>query len=260
MEMSGNSACRRRQTVPIVRSRSRAGAEVVAIVSGGGRSGGTSDLHLVAVAELGAVDALPVHEGAVQAAAVLDHPPAVLVRQHGVLAGDGDVVEEDATVRRPADRRPVALRREGLAGAAAAGADDERRPGVAAALELLEHLVAVLGAERLRLLPRLGRVQERTALRAVVRGLRVLEAAGGAVDVAHRAAVTRPTARPCPRGSRSATRRPPGRARSGPPSSGGARRAPRGGCRSSRGGCGGGTRPPAPPSCTRRSGASGPRR
>src|SRR5262249_29283594 len=120
---------------------------------------------------------------------VLDEPAAVPLLEHGVLARDGDVVEEDAAVGRAADRRLVSLRREGLAGAAAAGADDERRPGDAEVAEALEQLVVLLGGEGLRLLDALGLalVQERAALRAVVRGLRVLEAALRAVDVAHSA-------------------------------------------------------------------------
>ena len=43
----------------------------------------------------------------------------------------------------------------------------------------------VVGAEGLRLLRRLGSVQHRAALRAVVRGFRILEDAFGAVDVTH---------------------------------------------------------------------------
>src|SRR5207302_6963583 len=124
-------------------------------------------------------------ERAVQAALVLDEPAPVALDELGVLARDGDVVEEDGTVGRAADRRALPLRGERLAGAAAAGADDEGRalhPDVA---ERLEHLRALLGAEGLRLLGALRRVQERTALRAVVRSLRVLEAALGTVDVAH---------------------------------------------------------------------------
>src|SRR5207248_4793446 len=144
-----------------------------------------ADLDLVAVAQVGRLDAAAVHEGAVEAPLVLDEPASVALDELGVLARDGDVVEEHRAVGRAADRRALTLRHERLAGAAAAGADDERRalhPDVA---ERLEHLRALLGAEGLRLFGALRRMQERTALRAVVRGLRVLEAALGAVDVAH---------------------------------------------------------------------------
>src|SRR6185437_16493342 len=53
-----------------------------------------TDLHLVPVLELDAVDAPAVDEGAVQRALVLDEELAVALDQHGVVAGDGDVVEE----------------------------------------------------------------------------------------------------------------------------------------------------------------------
>ena len=69
-------------------------------------------------------------------------------------------------------------------------------------------LDALVGAERLRLLRRLGRVQQRPALGAVVRGLRVLEAALGAVDVGP--LYLGPAGRPSRRGSPSEARRRPG--------------------------------------------------
>src|SRR5439155_17777616 len=96
-------------------------------------------------------------------------------------------VEEDAAVGRAPDRRAVALRSERLAGAPAPRADDERGAVDPDVAERLEELLALLGGERLRLLPRLGLtvVEKRTALGAVIRGLRVLEAALGTVDVAH---------------------------------------------------------------------------
>src|SRR6185437_14824919 len=145
------------------------------------------DLQLVAFVELRGLDALAVDEGAVEAPLVLDVPAAALLDEHGVLAGDRDVVEEDPAVGRTADRRALALRRERLAGPSAPRANDERRPVDTDVPERLEQLVAILGRERLRLLDalRLALVQECAALGAVVRGLRVLEAAFGAVDVAH---------------------------------------------------------------------------
>src|SRR5439155_9096360 len=118
---------------------------------------------------------------------VLDQPAAVPLDERGVLAGHRDVVEEDAAVGRAPDRRAVALRSERLAGAPAPRADDERRAVDPYVAERLEELLALLGREGLRLLPRLGLTvaQQRTALGAIVRGLRVLEAALGTVDVAH---------------------------------------------------------------------------
>src|SRR5581483_6011184 len=192
--MSGNSAFSRRQTVPIVRSCSLlAVAVMVGFAPSSLRSSREerqpvlADLELVAVRELGRVDALPVHEGAVQAPLVLDEPAPLALLEQRVLARDRDVVEEDPAVRRAADRRLAALRRERLARAAPARPDDERRPGEAEVLEGLERLVGVRGLERLRLLDVLALpfVEERAALRAVVRGLRVLEAALRTVDVAH---------------------------------------------------------------------------
>ena len=46
----------------------------------------------------------------------------------GVLARDGDVVEEHVALGRAADQRALAGREEALPRPAAAGADDERRP------------------------------------------------------------------------------------------------------------------------------------
>src|SRR2546421_5452338 len=126
--MSGNSRCRRRQTAPIVRSFSREGAATVIpgptrlpghlrrnaertlCVSLGavGRSSAACqeghpvlpDLDLVAILELRALDAASVDERAVQRALVLDREAAVVLGEHRVPARDGDVVEEDAAVRR----------------------------------------------------------------------------------------------------------------------------------------------------------------
>ena len=93
-----------------------------------------ADLQLVAVFELSGLDTLAVHEGAVEAAQVLDEERAVPLGDDGVLARDGDVVEEDPAVGRAADRR-LAFGDEGLPRPAAAGADDERRPPDAEILE-----------------------------------------------------------------------------------------------------------------------------
>src|SRR5581483_8405797 len=140
-----------------------------------------ADLELVPVGELGRLDPAAVDEGAVEAAEILDEPAAVALDEDGVPARHRDVVEEDRAVRRAADRRALALRSERLPRAAAARTDDERGAFEAQLVEL----VALVGAEALRLLRGLGGVQEGTALRAVVGGFRILEAALGTVDVCH---------------------------------------------------------------------------
>src|SRR6184192_1279307 len=180
--MSGNSSFSIPQTVPIVSSRD---FDAVAISAVEEREPVLPDLELVPVLELGALDALAVDERAVEAALVLDRERSVLVRQHGVLARDGDIVEEDPAVRRAADRRLVRLGAERLPRPPAARANDERRPLDARVLERrLGRSVAVLGRERLgRLGSRLVLDEERTAAGAVVRGFRILEAALLAVDV-----------------------------------------------------------------------------
>ena len=136
--------------------------------------------------------------------------PAAL-RDDCVLARDGDVVEEDVAVGRAADLVRSPLQRECLARAAAAGADDERRP--------LDSFDAGRAAPR-----RAGRamklsvvslvgilvLEQRATARAVVGGFGVLEPALGAVDVAHSVSAGG-LAR---RGSRSGGRRRPARARS----------------------------------------------
>ena len=102
-----------------------------------------------------------------------------------MVPGDGDVVEEDLAVGRAADARALAGRLEALPRPAAACADDERRA-------LDPEVVVVLGVADLLRRERLGRLdgrlalrEQRAAARAVVGGLRVLEAALGAVDDAH---------------------------------------------------------------------------
>src|SRR6266545_4519562 len=217
-----------------------------------------ADLQLVAVGERAGVDAAAVEKRAVEAAEVFDQQVAVLALDHRVPARDGHVVEEDVAVRRAADRRPVARERERLPRAAAAAPHDERRPLDADLLERgLPFLERLVGDEAHRRLTALLFREQRAALGAIVRRFRVLEAAFGTVDVAH---ALRTGARPCPSGSRSATRCRPARARSCLPTSATARRAPRAGCRSSRAGCGVGRTPPAPRASGRRSTASARRR
>src|SRR5262249_42697006 len=202
-----------------------------------------ADLQLVAVLErLGRLDPAAVQECAVQAAEILDREPPALVDQHGVVPGDRDVVEENVAFGRAPDRRALPRRGEVLPCPASTRTDDERR-----ALEFLERERAVVvdlvvGAEGHR---RFGVLlvghEERAALRAVVRSLRVLEAALRTVDVAHRgrsrSGVATPPRRwgspgPCPPGWWTAS--PRRRPASPPPSSAASRRARRAAGRSFR--------------------------
>ena len=102
-----------------------------------------------------------------------------------MVARDRDVVEEDLAVGRAPDARALAGGLEALPRPAAACAHDERRaldPEV-----LVLDVADLLGREGLRRLRRLLAAREqRAAARAVVRRLRVLEAALLAVDDAHR--------------------------------------------------------------------------
>src|SRR5262249_50692098 len=107
--------------------------------------------------------------------------------EHGMLARDGDVVEEDVAVRRAADRGPVAARDEVLPRAPAARADDERRSLGLEVVQRDRRLVAVVlrrEAHR-RLAAGLALDEQGAALGAVIGGFRVLEATFRAVDVAH---------------------------------------------------------------------------
>src|SRR5439155_18853296 len=64
-----------------------------------------ADLQLVSVLELARLDALAVHERAVETPLIIDEEAAVAFDEDRVLAGDRDVVEADAAVRSPSDRR-----------------------------------------------------------------------------------------------------------------------------------------------------------
>src|SRR5207237_4959534 len=110
-----------------------------------------------------------------------------LVREDGVLAGDGDVVEEDPAVGRAADRRLVGLGAERLPRPAAARANDERRTFDGEVLEdRVRRAVAVVWREGLsRLRSGLVLDEQRPAAGAVIRRLRILEAALLAVDMGH---------------------------------------------------------------------------
>src|SRR5712691_8192920 len=174
--MSGNSCFSIPHTVPIVSNRLFETVAISAIQEG---EAVLADLELVAVLELRALDTLAVDERAVETPLVLDRERAVRPRQDGVLARDGDVVEEDPAVRRAADRRLLRFGAERLPRPATAGSDDERGAFDPEVLERsLRRAVAFLRRERLR---RLGAGlvldEQRAAPRAVVGGLRVLEPA-----------------------------------------------------------------------------------
>src|SRR5680860_1832613 len=80
-----------------------------------------ADLDLVAVGEPVRLDPAPVDVGAVERAEVVDVEAVAAVDQQGVVAGDGDVVEEDAGVGAAADADPLLGHSEALPGAATAG-------------------------------------------------------------------------------------------------------------------------------------------
>src|SRR4051794_38922857 len=148
-----------------------------------------ADLELVAVLEPVGLDAMAVNVGAVERAEVVEVEVAAAAHEQGVVARDGDVVEEDVGVRPPADRHAVAVQREALADAPAAGADDERGALVGDHVaDVDRHQLAGLvdavrrggGLALRRLLTR--RAQVGAAARAVVRALGVDEAALRAVE------------------------------------------------------------------------------
>src|SRR5947209_10487100 len=145
-----------------------------------------ADLDLVAVAEVRRVDPLPVDVGAVEAALVVEPPPVAVTREHGVLARDGDVVEEDPALGRASDHRRALAERKRLAGAPSAGADDEDGALQPEIVESVEGVARVAERERLGLLALLGHHEGSPAPRAKARELRVVVPALGAVDVRHR--------------------------------------------------------------------------
>src|SRR4051794_1087241 len=145
-----------------------------------------ADLQLVAVAQPRVLHAFAVDIGAVQAALVDDVHTVVALLQDGVLARDGDVVQEDVALRRAPDARAAGPDRKLIARAPAAEPDHERR-----ALDDGVHDLAVR--------PRLGRRREadrrlslgqldqaRSAPRAEPRGLAVMVTALRAVHLARR--------------------------------------------------------------------------
>ena len=185
--MSGNSAFRRRQTVPIVRSCARRASGRSRDISAGGRSAGicrsgsrrrpraaptSTRLRLTNVP-------LRLPWSSIE-------PAAVALDEHGVLARDGDVVEEDAAVGRAPDRRALARAARTSRPArpppertTSAGPWTPSSPSASSSSSRSSGVNVCVCS------PLSCVVQERAALRAVVRGLRVLEAALGAVDVAH---------------------------------------------------------------------------
>src|SRR5262249_52277619 len=145
-------------------------------------------LELVAVTQIRRFHPFAVDEGAVQAALVLEPPAFAVLREDGVLARDGDVVEEDRALGRTPDRRRSVLERERFPGAPAARADDEGRAVEdAEILERVEALGDLGSVERLGRLPLFWDDERGAALRAEVRGLRVVVPALRAVDVRRQA-------------------------------------------------------------------------
>src|SRR3954462_4016918 len=150
--MSGNSRSSCLQTAPIVSDFCRTGPSLFPTPTGGrGRACSTSTLKsntrspvspeegqlvlahlkLVAVLELVGLDPLAVHIRAVQRAEIVDVDAVAPSHEQRVVARDRHVVEEDLGLGAAPDPRLVARHEERLAGATAAGADDQR--GVLAA-------------------------------------------------------------------------------------------------------------------------------
>src|SRR5829696_8028820 len=133
--MSGNSCESALQTAPIVSDLARATGSacaaaasstaasgsapseslVTAISTGEERQLELADMQLVAILEAMRIDALPVHVGAVERAGVVEEPVPASPHERGVLARDGDVVEEDAGLGRAPDRHLLPRQRERLA-------------------------------------------------------------------------------------------------------------------------------------------------
>src|SRR4029079_1544465 len=127
--MSSNSSASSLQTWPMVRvwrgEAVRAGSAAMSTVDVGQPV--LADLQLVTVGEPGLVHALAVDIGAVQAVEVAHVGAVCLPFQERVLAGDGDVVEEDVAVGGAADARSLAAHREVLTASASAQPDHQRR-------------------------------------------------------------------------------------------------------------------------------------
>src|SRR3954464_773764 len=115
--MSGNSCWRPLQTAPMVSDFVCLGGSFGTSLAAVAASSDTAtsarqvgelvfaDLQLVAVLELVRLDPAAIDVGPVQRAGVVQEPRARAAHEHGVVARDGHVVEEDLRVRRPADRQ-----------------------------------------------------------------------------------------------------------------------------------------------------------
>src|SRR3954468_22757204 len=103
--MSGNSACRCRQTAPIVCMRLRLGLSAVALIGSFAHEGQAvfPHLDLISAFQAGRFDPPAVDVGAVEAAEILDEELVATLDQDGVPPGNGHVVEEDLVVGRAAD-------------------------------------------------------------------------------------------------------------------------------------------------------------
>src|SRR3954468_7176516 len=140
--MSGNSRSSCLQTAPIVSAFCLIGLSPALPPTAGGRARPCSvsmlnrspeecqlvlaHLQLVPVLQLVGLDPLAVHVGAVERAEVVDVDPVAPPHEQRVVARDGHVVEEDLGLGAAPDPRLVARHEERLAGATAAGPDDQR--------------------------------------------------------------------------------------------------------------------------------------
>src|SRR5205085_8418541 len=120
IEMSSNSSPSIRQTVPMVRFDGRVSGSAAMVSALDECQPVLADLQLVAVGQARVLDPLAVDVRAVEAALVGDVDAVRPLLEHGVVARDGDVVEEHVALRCAADRRPRGPDRELIAGAPAA--------------------------------------------------------------------------------------------------------------------------------------------
>src|SRR6478609_9338575 len=131
METSGNSSCRAASTAPIViRRAARPGASGLDSRGGCARARiehqpELADLDLVAGVQDRLVDALTVDVGAVERPHVAHDEAAALTTEGRVLAGDGDVVEEDVGVGVATGADLVGVEQEARAGVRATQDDQQ---------------------------------------------------------------------------------------------------------------------------------------
>src|SRR5205823_12547191 len=90
---------------------------------------GAADAHLVAVAQPRFADAPVVEPGAVLAAEIAHHEPAVLGDEFAVLVADALVGEREIVVALPADLDPRMAERMARTGAVGIPHFEDRRPG-----------------------------------------------------------------------------------------------------------------------------------